>query len=142
MYSRIGRRDIPQTDRNINIPENYSGSAFNGGLLGDLSEKLPEDVSVTASTDTSANVTEHASFDEVEKGTDPSGAVCERDSNADAYDGDLVSCSLPGHMAVGTKESRILPFDNDQLLILGLILLLNNGTLDEDILVLLILLLL
>ncbi len=138
MYSRIGRREIPSTDRNINIPENYSGSAFNGGLIGDLSEKLPEDVSATSNADASADITERIKSDARGEGTEQSGAVCE----CDPYTRAAVSCSLPGHMAVGTKESRILPFDNDQLLILGLILLLNNGTLDEDILVLLILLLL
>lgn len=142
MYSRIGHREIPSTDRNINIPENYSGSAFNGGLLGDLSEKLPEDVSATSSADASADITERIKSDVRGEGTEQSGAVCECDPYTRADDGTAVSCSLPGHMAVGTKESRILPFDNDQLLILGLILLLNNGTLDEDILVLLILLLL
>lgn len=142
MYSRIGRRDIPQTDQSINIPENYSGSAFNGGLFGDLSEKLPENVSATANADMSANVAERVRYDEVENGTDLSETARGRDLNADANDSDLVSCSLPGHMAAGTKEARTLPLDNDQLLILGLILLLNDGTLDEDMLVLLILLLL
>lgn len=142
MYSRIGRRELYPTDRNINIPENYSGSAFNGGLIGELSNKMQDDGSATESAVVSTDMTGHVKMSDRGDDIDPSERECECDAYPSGDDGAAVSCALPGHMAVGTNESRILHFDNDQLLIIGLILLLNNGTLDEDILVLLILLLL
>lgn len=129
MYSRIGRRENIPTSHEIKVPENYSGSAFNGGLIGDLDDTLTDDISDKTDERSGSNQNEETAVSSTEE------------SNLKACSG-TVSCALPSHMATRGDGQRALWFDDDRLLILGLILLLNNGTVDEDMLVLLILLLL
>lgn len=135
MYSRIGRREVAPNTREIKVPENYSGSAFNGGLIGGLGEELTDDAEATVSDMSAAPEESERNF------TDPSSMESKAVACSDAIDApEAASCALPSHMATHGNGQRAFGLDDDRLLILGLILLLSNGTLDEDMLVLLILL--
>lgn len=127
MYFRAERNDRPFGDGKISVPENYSGSAFNGGLVA------PEDAEKILERE------------EVE-------LPAPQQNEPEEHNEEKIPCAIPSHInakregrkTVGESLATLADsfLGSEELLIIGLIFLIYNGNLDEDIITLLIVLLL
>ncbi len=130
MYFRAGKIGQPELGNGINVPENYSGSTFNGGLIGPEYAEYTENLSDAA---------------------DAQPCLVPQDAPEPQAEAEKMSCSIPPHISSekegkkrrGEGLSAVVDsfLGSEELLIIGMIFLIYNGTLDEDILTLLILLL-